>query len=201
MSVPAAAPGVLLDALPVSRLRDASAVVGGAAAIALIGQAVVPLPFTPVPLTLGTLGVLLFGAALGPVRAAASVALLLLVGVAGLPVFADGTSGWAFASFGYVLGYLPAAVLMGRLARRGGDRSPWRTIAAAAAASTTVYALGVPWLMAYLHVGLVPALTMGVVPFVAGDAVKAVVAALCLPGTWRLLRMSRARRGYGREAA
>ncbi|MFH5822945.1 biotin transporter BioY [Georgenia sp. AZ-5] len=200
MSVPGAvpAPAVLLETLPLSPVRAAAAVVGGAAVIALVGQAVVQLPFTPVPLTLGTLGVLVVGAALGPVRGALSVALLVLAGLAGLPVFADGTSGWAFGSFGYVLGYLPAAVLMGRLARRGGDRSPWRTVGGAVLATSTVYALGVPWLMAFLGVGLTDALALGVAPFLVGDAVKAAVAALCLPGTWRLLRASRGNRTASR---
>jgi biotin transport system substrate-specific component len=181
---------VLLDVLPVSRLRDVIAVAGGSAAIALIGQAVVPLPFTPVPLTLGTLSVLLVGAALGPVRAALSVAVLIVAGITGLPVFAGATSGWAFASFGYVLGYLPAAVLMGFLAHRGADRSPWQTALAALLATTTVYALGVPWLILFLDVSLIHALTLGVLPFLIGDAIKAAIAAFCLPGTWALLRGS-----------
>lgn len=182
----------LLDVVPAGRVRDVVAVVAGAAIIAAVGQAVIPLPFTPVPLTLGTLGVLMVGAALGPVRAVLSVALLLAVGIAGLPVFADGGSGWAFASFGYILGYAPAAALMGMLARRGGDRRPLPTVAAAVGATATVYLLGVPWLMAYLQVSLADALAMGVVPFLVGDAIKAAVAALCLPGMWQLVRRRRA---------
>lgn len=193
MSVEAiATPRTLLDVVPAGRVRDVAAVVGGATIVALVGQAVIPLPFTPVPLTLGTLGVLMVGAVLGPVRAALSVALLLAVGVAGLPVFADGGSGWAFASFGYVLGYAPATMLMGMLARRGGDRRPLPTIAAAVGATATVYLLGVPWLMVYLQVSLPDALALGVVPFLLGDALKAVVAALCLPGMWQLVRRRRA---------
>ena len=178
---------VLADAVPGALVRDVTLVLGGAGFVALIGQAAVPLPFTPVPLTLGTFGVLLVGAALGPVRAALSIAVLLLAGMVGAPVFADGATGWAFASFGYALGYLPAAALLGWLARRGADRSPWRTAIGAVGATTLVYAVGVPWLMAYLGVGLAEALAIGVVPFLIGDAVKAVAAALLLPGTWRLI--------------
>jgi biotin transport system substrate-specific component len=172
---------------PAVRARDVALVLGGAAFVALVGQAVVPLPFTPVPLTLGTFAVLLVGAALGPVRGALSIAVMLLAGLAGAPVFADGTSGWAFASFGYAVGYLPAAACLGWLARRGGDRSPWRTALAAVGATALVYAVGLPWLMAYLGVGLAQGLALGVVPFLLGDAIKAVGAALLLPGTWRLL--------------
>ncbi len=178
---------VLADALPGARVRDVTLVLGGAAFVAVVGQAVVPLPFTPVPLTLGTFGVLLVGAALGPVRGALSIVALVLAGLAGVPVFADGTAGWAFASFGYAVGYLPAAALIGWLARRGADRSPWRTVVSAVGATTLVYAVGVPWLMAYLGIGLPEALALGVVPFLVGDAVKAAAAALLLPGTWRLV--------------
>ncbi|WP_240645826.1 biotin transporter BioY [Georgenia sp. SYP-B2076] len=178
---------MLADALPGARVRDVTLVLGGAAFVAVVGQAVVPLPFTPVPLTLGTFGVLLVGAALGPVRGALSIVALVLAGLAGVPVFADGTAGWAFASFGYAVGYLPAAALIGWLARRGADRSPWRTVVSAVGATTLVYAVGVPWLMAYLGIGLPEALALGVVPFLVGDAVKAAAAALLLPGTWRLV--------------
>jgi biotin transport system substrate-specific component len=193
-AVPTSSRRVLADALPGAaahgaavRARDVVLVLSGAAFVALVGQAAVPLPFTPVPLTLGTFAVLLVGAALGPARGALSIAVLVLAGVAGIPVFADGNSGWAFASFGYVLGYLPAAACLGWLARRGGDRSAWRTGAAAVAATALVYAVGLPWLMAYLGVGLAQGLALGVTPFLLGDVIKAVAAALLLPATWRLL--------------
>jgi biotin transport system substrate-specific component len=178
---------VLADVLPGARVRDAALVLGGAATIAAVGQLAVPLPFTPVPLTLGTFAVLLVGAALGPARGALSVLILLAAGLAGAPVFADGASGWALASFGYILGYLPAAALLGHLARRGADRSPWRTTLGAIAATALVYVPAVPWLMVFLGIDLGQALLLGVVPFLLGDAIKAVAAALVLPGTWRLL--------------
>ncbi|MFH5823302.1 biotin transporter BioY [Georgenia sp. AZ-5] len=207
MSVPAAAPRpVLADLLPGglpraaavprsrARLRDAALVLGGAALVAGIGQVAVPLPFTPVPLTLGTFAVLLVGAALGPARGALSIAVFLLAGVAGAPVFADGTSGAAFASFGYAVGYLPAAALLGWLARRGGDRSPWRTALAAVVSTAVVYTVGVPWLMAFLGIGLGEALVIGVAPFLVGDAIKAIAAATLLPSAWRVLGERGARR-------
>ncbi|GAA3511470.1 biotin transporter BioY [Georgenia daeguensis] len=186
-AVPASRSLVLADVVPGARARDAALVLTGAGLIAGIGQLAVPLPFTPVPLTLGTFAVLLVGASLGPVRGALSVIVYMLAGLAGAPVFADGASGWAMASFGYVLGYLPAAAALGHLARRGGDRSPWRTALGAIGASALVYVPGVLWLMAFLGVGLGEALALGVVPFVLGDVVKAVAAALVLPGAWALL--------------
>ncbi len=179
---------VLADAIPGARVRDGLLIVTGTALIAGIGQLSVPLPFTPVPLTLGTFAVLLVGAALGPARAALSVLLLLALGVAGAPVFADGGSGWALASFGYALGYLPAAMLLGHLARRGADRSVWRTALAALAATVVVYVPGVLWLMGFTGAGPAQAAAMGIVPFLVGDVIKAVGASLLLPGTWRLVR-------------
>ncbi|RPF28423.1 biotin transporter BioY [Georgenia muralis] len=181
---------VLADALPGSRARDVALVVGGAALVAVVGQIAVPLPFTPVPLTLGTFAVLLVGSALGPARAGASMSLFLLAALAGAPVLAGGGSGWAAASFGYALGYLPAALLAGALARRGADRSAGRMVAAAVAATALVYAAGVPWLMGFADLSLERALVLGVLPFLVGDVVKAAAAALLLPGAWRLLGTS-----------
>src|SRR5690606_23621109 len=94
-------------------------------------QLVVPLPFTPVPLSLSTFAVLLTGLALGPRRALLSTVLYLALGTAGVPIFADQGSGWAFASYGYVVGYVAAAVIAGAAARRRADRSPVTTIGTA----------------------------------------------------------------------
>lgn len=189
-TVTAAPARTLVEILPAGRVRTVTAVVLGAVVVAALGQVMVPLPFTPVPLSLGTLAVLGVGAALGPRLAAASIGLLIVAGVSGLPAFAGGTSGWAFASFGYVLGYLPAAVLMGLLARTGGDRSVWRTFAGAAAASALVYVVGAPWLAVYAHLGLADTLVAGVLPFLAGDAVKAAIVAGVLPTLWQVQRWS-----------
>ncbi|MCL1868924.1 MAG: biotin transporter BioY [Promicromonosporaceae bacterium] len=190
----------LVEVLPAGRVRSAVAVVAGAAVVALLGQVAVPLWFTPVPLSLGTLAVLGVGAALGPRLAAYSIGLFAVAGVVGAPVFAGATSGWAFASFGYVLGYLPAAVIMGRLARSGGDRSVWRTFLGAAAASVVVYLVGAPWLAVYAHLDLAQTLQAGVVPFLAGDAVKSAIVAGVLPTLWTAQRFVTARRAAPDQA-
>ncbi|WP_199916507.1 biotin transporter BioY [Miniimonas sp. S16] len=185
---------VLADLVPAGAGRargaavTAALVLAGTALVAVLSQVAVPLPFTPVPLSLGTFGVLVVGAALGPARATASLGLYLLAGVAGVGWFAGGASGWQFASFGYLLGYVVAAAVVGALARRGADRSVWGTIGAMLAGNVTVYAFGVPWLSAYLGVDLPTALGLGVVPFLLGDTVKAIVAAVLLPSAWALVR-------------
>lgn len=181
---------VLADLVPSLTARravtDALLIGAGTLFVAAFAQLSITLPFTPVPITLSSFAVLLTGAALGSRRGALSMALYILAGVLGAPFYADGASGWAFASFGYVLAYLPAAAVAGHLARRGSDRTPWGTVALVAAASLTIYVPGVAWLMAYLGVDLRTALALGVTPFLVGDAVKAVALGAVLPTAWKV---------------
>lgn len=178
---------VLADLVPHRLTRDVALVGVGTALIVVLGQVAVPLPFTPVPLSLGTLAVLLTGAALGPVRAGASMLVYLAAGVVGAPWFAEQKSGWEFASFGYIIGFVFAALAVGHLARRGFDRSPVRTFGLMMLGTGVIYAFGVPWLMSFLGVGLYDALALGVAPFLVGDALKAALAAGLLPGAWKLV--------------
>lgn len=188
MPTPATTPApVLADLIPGTRRRDVVLVLAGTVFLIGAGQLAVPLWFTPIPLSLATFAVLLSGAALGPARAALSTLLYLVLGTAGAPIFASHASGWSFASFGYIVGYIPAAVVVGSLARRRADRSVLATAATIGIGSLIVYAIGVPWLVAFLDVDLATGLELGVYPFLVGDAVKTLAAALLLPATWRLL--------------
>lgn len=186
-SAATARPVVLADVLPRGLARDAALVVGFAGLTGLAAQVSIPLGFTPVPLTLQTFAVLTTGAALGARRALASIALYAVAGVAGVPWFAGGQSGLGGASFGYVLGFVLAAVVVGAIADRGATRSSLRTLVAFVVGSALVYAVGVPWLAASLGVGLGKALSLGATPFLAGDAIKALAAAGVLPLTWKLV--------------
>ena len=121
---------VLADLLPGTLLRDVLLVVGGAAFVGVLAQVSIPLHFTPVPITGQTLGVLLVGTALGWRRAAASMALYAIAGVAGVPWFAGHASGYVGASFGYIVGFFFAATVCGYLAGRGADRSVVRAVPA-----------------------------------------------------------------------
>jgi biotin transport system substrate-specific component len=172
----------------VQLVRDAVLVLAGTGLIALSAQASLPLPWTPVPLSLQTFAVLLTGASLGLARGGLSAALYLLVGMSGVGWFAEGRSGWQFASFGYLVGFVLAAVLVGRLAEHGGDRTVVRTAATMVLGNVVIYALGVGWLMSYAHVGLAKGLELGFTPFLLGDAIKIAVAAGLLPAAWVLVR-------------
>jgi biotin transport system substrate-specific component len=94
----------------------------------------------------------------------------------------------AAPSFGYIVGFLVAAALVGGLAERGFDRRPVLTLLAMAAGNVVIYLFGVPWLMAVVHVDLATALRLGVQPFLIGDALKSLLASGLLPAAWYLTR-------------
>jgi biotin transport system substrate-specific component len=182
---------VLADLLPGALVRDVLLVAAAAGITGLAAQVSIPLPFTPVPITLQTFTVLLTGAALGPTRGAAGMLLYLAVGAAGFPWFAEGKSGVALASFGYIVGFVVAAAIVGALARRGADRSVPGTIGLMVVGNLVIYAIGVPWLMAALGVDLSKGLEFGVTPFLIGDALKIALAAGLLPATWWFIGSNR----------
>src|SRR5690625_243154 len=185
-------PRVLADLLPGARTRDVALVLGGTAFIAVLAQMVVPLPFTPVPISLSSFAVVMTGAALGAWRGGLSVLLYVGIGLAGAPVYADGGSGWAFASFGYILAYAPAAVVAGRLAQRGHDQRPVHMFGIVALASAVIYVSGVPWLMGFTGFDFSEAIAKGALPFLLGDTLKELAIAGLLPSAWHLIgRFSR----------
>jgi biotin transport system substrate-specific component len=162
-----ALPGLLIRVLPV---------LVGTALTAAAAQIAFYLPGNPVPITGQTFGVLVVGAALGPVRAVASMLLYVLLSILGLPLLAPNASGahttgtavLHLPTFGYLIGFVVAAALLGLAA--------------------TIYLFGATWLALDLHMSARTALHLGVTPFLIGDLVKAVAAAVVLPGAWWALR-------------
>jgi biotin transport system substrate-specific component len=132
------------------------------------------------------MAVLVTGAALGSVRGVLSMALYLVVGMAGVPWFADGSHGVGGPAFGYLIGFVLAAGLVGALAGRGADRRVTTTVALMVAGSVVIYVVGTIWLAADLDLGLREAFDLGVRPFLVTDAIKLAVAALAFPSAWRL---------------
>jgi biotin transport system substrate-specific component len=190
-AAPTASGTVLADLLPASsaaraRLRDASLVVGGAVLTGLAAQLSVPVPGSPVPVTGQTFAALLVGTALGARRGFASLALYAAVGVAGMPWFAGGTSGWSMPTFGYILGMMLASAVVGVLARRGGDRTVLRTAGVMVLGSLITYAVGVPYLAHAAHLSAAQAVRLGLRPYLLGDAIKAALAMAAVPTAWRL---------------
>jgi biotin transport system substrate-specific component len=186
-SISSVSPRTLADVIPGGLARNIALVVGGAGFVGLSAQLAIPLPFTPVPLSLQTFSVLLTVAVLGSTRGLVSMALYAVAGMAGLPWFAQQQSGWAFPSFGYVVGFVMAALVVGKLAERGADRTPLRAVGLLVLGNLAIYAVGVPGLMMFAGVSLPQALALGVVPFLIGDAIKVAVAAALLPATWKLV--------------
>ncbi len=183
----ASRPRVLADLLPGALLRDVLLIVGAAALTGLCAQVAIPLPYTPVPITLQTFAVLLSGAALGPWRGGAAMLLYLVAGSLGVAWFANGESGFGGPTFGYIIGFVVAASVVGALASRGADRTVSGTVAIMVLGNLIIYAFGVPWLVASTGMPLFVALEKGLWPFVIGDALKVALAAGLLPLTWRLV--------------
>lgn len=179
---------VLADLIPGARVRDAALVLTGAGLTGLAAQIEIHTSLSPVPFTLQTLSVLVVGATLGSIRGAASMLVYLLAGVAGLPWFAGHTHGWAGPSFGYVIGFIAAAALVGALAERGQDRNPVSTVGMLALGSAVVYIIGTCWLALDLHLGATKAIDLGVTPFLVTDALKIAAAAVASPAAWRFTR-------------
>lgn len=188
MAIAAPQPRVLADVFPSSLVRNVVLIAGGAAFVGLAAQVAVPLPFTPVPLTLQTFAVLLTAAALGSVRGVLAMLVYAVVGIAGVPWFAEGSSGFSAPSFGYILGFIAAALVVGRIAEGGATRTPLRTAGLMVVGNLVIYAVGVTWLKFAIDVDWATAIALGLTPFLIGDAIKIAVAAGLLPATWAGLR-------------
>ena len=156
-------------------------VAAGTIALIVLARVSIPLPFTPVPVSLGTLGALSVGATLGARRGLVSVGAYALLGIAGAPVFTGTNVGWAFASFGYILGYFLAVAIAGLAAQRGADRRVLTMAPTALVSLFSVYILGLAWMIPFTHMTFAQGLVKGFVPFIIGDLVKAAVATGAFP--------------------
>jgi biotin transport system substrate-specific component len=178
-----------------SRARHLALIIGGALLIALSANYVVPVPGSPVPVTGQTFAVLLVGGALGTRRGVLSVGLYLVLGLF-LPVYAEHESGIETiasvqggsivlgATGGYLLGFLLAAAVVGRLAELGWDRKLAGAILAMAIGNALIYAVGLPWLMIAADLTFAQAIQLGLAPFLVGDIVKLALAGAVFPVAW-----------------
>ena len=174
-----------------ARVREAGLVLAGTVALILIGQITIPLPFTPVPISMGTVAVLGVGAVLGSRRGALSALLLGALAAVGAPVL-GGWTGGVGVTFGYVVGYILIATIAGRAASVWSNHSG-STVSRVATgiglmllASASVYVPGVVWLKIATGASWGATLSMGLVPFIIGDVLKSLVATGLLPVRGRL---------------
>lgn len=191
----------LYESVAIRRGRDSLAIDAATivAASLLLGlSAKISVPFYPVPLTMQTFVVIGLGLALGPARGGAAVLLYLVEGASGLPVFAGtpekgiGLAYMMGPTGGYLLGYLPAVLLGGWLAVRGWDRSPVTAMAAALMAGAVIYGPGLLWLGTLIGFDK-PVLALGLYPFILGDIIKAMLAALLFPMAWKAVEVKAGR--------
>jgi biotin transport system substrate-specific component len=169
------------------RLRNVVLVATGALLIFLTARVSVVIPGNPVPFTLQNLGILVVGGALGLRRGGLAAALYVGLGMIGLPLFAGGQGGLDVmfgATGGYLVGFVLAAALVGRLAELGWDRRIGGAFGATLLGTAVIYLVGVPWLAVTMGLSAGEAFATGLVPFVLLDIAKLAVAAVVFPAAW-----------------
>ena len=182
----------LARALPMNEqviIKPLLLVISGILILWMTAQIRISLFFTPVPITGQTFGVLILAAAYGSRLGMTTMLAYLFVGIAGLPVFAGSSSGWAYfsgATAGYLVGFAAAAYVVGYLSEMGWDRKPVSVIASMLIGNAIIYIFGVIWLAYSLNVGYGKAISLGLEPFILGDTIKIILAAGFLPGMWSL---------------
>ena len=176
-----------------ARAYDVALVLGGSLLIALSAYIRIPLPFSPIPVTGQTLTVLLLGALLGSRRGTLAVLAYLAEGCLGLPIFQGGHAGLLYLlgspTAGYLIGFIFAAYVTGRLAEQGWDRHVATTCLAMLIGNLIIYACGVSWLATRLgtFLGSQGSLALGLYPFIPGDILKITLATGLLPSGWKLV--------------
>jgi biotin transport system substrate-specific component len=176
--------------VPRSAINNVALILSGAVFTAYAAQLVIPM--WPVPITAQTLAVLLVGSVLGATRGAISLIVYFSMGAVGLPVFSAATSLSFGPTFGYLVGFVAAAAVVGYLSQRGWHKSVTGVIGSFAFANSVIYLFGLPWLAFALgSLGaandLASVAAAGLAPFIIGDVIKMTLAAALLPLAWKFL--------------
>lgn len=173
-------------------LRNVLLVLSATTLIAVCARISFPVPWSTVPITGQTFAILLTGALLGSRLGALSVLAYLAEGAMGLPVFAYGLGGVAVLSGptgGYLMGFVPAAFVVGYLCERGWGRRPWTAAIAMLAGSVVLYIFGLSWLAHFVPGNTL--LAAGLTPFIPGDLTKIALVTIALPSGWALVNRVR----------
>ena len=154
-------------------------------------QVVIPLPFTPVPMTLQTFAILFGAAAIGPYKSTLAQFIYLLIAAIGFPVLASdkgGVEALFGATAGYLFAFLVSSYVVGHVAKQLSTRKFINVFVGFFLGTLLIYFFGATWLAFYTGNGLAYGISKGVLPFVLGDIVKALLAASLLPVTWKLIK-------------
>jgi biotin transport system substrate-specific component len=191
MTMQLSSQAALIDrVVPRSALNSAALIASGAVITAYAAQLVIPM--WPVPITAQTLAVLLVGSVLGATRGAISLMVYFSMGAIGLPVFSAATSLSFGPTFGYLIGFVAAAAVVGWLSERGWHKSVAGVLGSFAIANSVIYLFGLPWLAFALGAlgvanDFVSVTAVGLAPFIVGDVLKMILAAALLPLAWKFL--------------
>ena len=178
------------------RIKQAVLVMLGIAALAIAAKMKFPSPPSPVPVTMGTFAVLTIGAAYGPRLGLATILGYMAIGALGFDVFAsssaekNGLTYMMGGTGGYLVGYVLATLALGFAARKGWDRNVLMMGLGLLIGNALIYVPGILWL-AHLYTWEKPILEWGLTPFLIGDAMKLALAALIVPGVWKLVGKAR----------
>jgi biotin transport system substrate-specific component len=191
MTIQLSSQAALIDrVVPRSAINNVALILSGAVFTAYAAQLVIPM--WPVPITAQTLAVLLVGSVLGATRGAISLIVYFSMGAVGLPVFSAATSLSFGPTFGYLVGFVAAAAVVGYLSQRGWHKSVTGVIGSFAIANSVIYLFGLPWLAFALGslgaaTDLASVAATGLAPFIIGDVIKMILAAALLPLAWKFL--------------
>ena len=167
-------------------LKNVLLVLGGVAFLSLMAQIMIPLPYTPVPITLGTFGVTLMALLYGRKLGTATILSYVVAGSLGAPIFAGGKAGSLFSpTGGYILGYIVATIILGYLSDKGVTKSYVKTFFSLLLSSAIILTLGS--MVLSLFVPGKNAFMVGVLPFLPGDAIKSTTITLLLPTLWKVI--------------
>jgi len=170
-------------------ILDVVFIIFGSVFVALSSQLAFYLPFSPIPITGQTFAVLFIGAVLGSRRGGLSLTLYVLEGLIGLPVFAGGTGGMAIffgPTAGYLVGFIPAVILVGYLSEKGFSRNRISMFFTLLLGLAVIYLFGVFRLLSFVEYEKV--FILGITPFLVGDAIKTVMAMIIIPSGWKLIK-------------
>ena len=177
---------VKIEAKEKETFKNILLVLGGVAFLSIMSQVLIPLPYTPVPISLGTFGVTLMALLYGRKLGTATILSYVVAGSLGAPIFAGGKAGSLFSpTGGYILGYIIATIILGYLSDKGVTKSYVKTFLSLLLSSAIILTLGSIVLSLFLPGK--NAFMVGILPFLPGDALKSTTVTLLLPTLWKFI--------------